>query len=102
MILNNETFMEQLKNIIGEDSSDEAIQFLENASDTLSDYQTKIGEDWKKKYEENDAEWRRKYKDRFFSSAQDKKDDVLEEQEEDVIDDGKIRSFDTLFTEREG
>lgn len=102
MILNNETFMEQLKNIIGEDSSDEAIQFLENASDTLSDYQTKIGEDWKKKYEDNDAEWRKKYKDRFFSSAQDKKDDVLEEQEEDVIDDGKIRSFDTLFTEREG
>lgn len=59
--------IELVKARIGEDTSDEALGFLEDISDTLSDYDTRITEsgDWKVKYEENDAEWRKRYKDRF-------------------------------------
>ena len=59
--------IELVKTRIGEDTSDEALGFLEDISDTLSDYDTRITEsgDWKVKYEENDAEWRKRYKDRF-------------------------------------
>lgn len=59
--------IELVKTRIGEDTSDEALTFLEDISDTLSDYDTRITEsgDWKAKYEENDAEWRKRYKDRF-------------------------------------
>lgn len=40
----------------------------------------------------------KRYRERFFGS----REEVKEEQEEDVKDDGKVRSFDTLFEEREG
>ena len=59
--------IELVRTRIGEDTSDEALGFLEDISDTLSDYDTRITEsgDWKARYEENDAEWRKRYKDRF-------------------------------------
>lgn len=59
--------IELVKTRIGEDTSDEALGFLEDISDTLSDYDTRITEsgDWRARYEENDAEWRKRYKDRF-------------------------------------
>lgn len=50
---------------VGDDTSDEAIALVEDVSDTLNSLST--GEDWKKKYEDNDAEWRKKYRDRFFN-----------------------------------
>ena len=43
-------------------------------------------------------EWRKRYRERFFGT----REEVKEEQEEDVKDDGKTRSFETLFEEREG
>ena len=53
------------------------------------------GTDWKAKYEENDAEWRKKYKERFFNTSGN----------EDGIEDGNggeeppiKRTFDDLFT----
>ena len=61
--------LEALKGRMGEELDDESIAFLEDVTDTLDDYDTKIAdkEDWKTKYEENDKEWRKKYTDRFFS-----------------------------------
>ena len=55
--------LEALKGRMGEELDDESIAFLEDVTDTLDDYDTKIAdkEDWKTKYEENDKEWRKKY-----------------------------------------
>lgn len=52
----------------GDDTSDETIAMIEDITDTINDYEekTKDSTDWKKKYEENDEAWRKKYKDRFF------------------------------------
>lgn len=66
-----EEILESLRNRIGSQSDDETIAFLEDVTDTLSDLEERAkgdGVDWKGKYEENDAEWRKKYTERFFSA----------------------------------
>lgn len=93
--------MEAIRKRIGEDTSDEAISLLEDVTDTLEDYETRVADktDWKTKYDEMDASWRKKYMDRFSGKTG---EEVKEEQEEQIKDDSEPRTFDELFTEREG
>ena len=66
-----EEILSAVKARLGEQNDDETIKFLEDITDTLSDFETKAkgdGTDWKTKYEENDTEWRKKYTERFYSS----------------------------------
>lgn len=101
-VLDRDKFFERIRERIGEDDSDETISFLEDITDTYEDLErgrdSEDNEDWKRKYEENDAEWRRKYRERFFTSGK----EIKEEQEEDVKDDGKKKTYKELFEEREG
>ena len=60
-----EELMGAVRARVGEDTSDEAIAFVEDVSDTLASLSN--AEDWKKKYEDNDAEWLKRYQDRFFN-----------------------------------
>lgn len=69
--LSVEDFMKSAKAIIGDRTDDDALKFLEDCKDTITDEK----DDWKSKYEEQleankklDTEWRQKYKDTFFSS----------------------------------
>lgn len=91
--------LEIIKGRIGDDSSDETISFLEDITDTLSDYEEKATnsdtEDWKTKYEENDKMWREKYRERFFSKKVENEDEDFEE------DEVKSLSYDDLFEEKE-
>lgn len=68
-IRTREEIMETLKTRIGESTEDADISFLEDMTDTLNDYETRITDsgNWKEKYEENDREWRERYKERFFN-----------------------------------
>lgn len=93
--------VEAVRKRIGEDTSDEAISLLEDVTDTFADYETRVADktDWKTKYDEMDASWRKKYMDRFSGKTG---EDVKEEQEEQIKDDSEPRTFDELFTEREG
>lgn len=93
--------MEAIRKRIGEDTSDEAISLLEDVTDTFADYETKVADktDWKTKYDEMDASWRKKYMDRFSGKTG---EEIKEEQEEQIKDDSEPRTFDELFTEREG
>ena len=93
--------MEAIRKRIGEDTSDEAISLLEDVTDTLTDYETRVADktDWKTKYDEIDASWRKKYMDRFSGETG---EEVKERQEEQIKDDSEPRTFDELFTEREG
>lgn len=93
--------MEAIRKRIGEDTSDEAISLLEDVTDTFADYETKVADktDWKAKYDEMDANWRKKYIDRFSGKTG---EEVKDEQEEQIKDDSEPRTFDELFTEREG
>lgn len=61
MVRNLDEILQSVRSVIGDNSSDEAIALIEDITDTLNDTT-----DWKKKFEENDSEWRKKYRDRFF------------------------------------
>lgn len=103
-ILSREDYLERLNTLVGEDNSDEALQIIEDFTDTFDNLGTQNdndNEDWKQKYEELDATWRQKYRDRFMNS-QTTEEDVIEEQEDNVKSDGELKEYDDLFEEREG
>ena len=65
-----EEILESFRTRLGENPDDDSISFLEDFTDTLDDFEKRAkgdGTDWKSKYEENDANWRKKYTERFFS-----------------------------------
>lgn len=70
MIKTTEELLQAIREHIGEDTSDESISFLEDVTDTISDLESKSkdGTNWEQKFKENDEAWRKKYRDRFFSS----------------------------------
>lgn len=45
--------------------SDDDLTLLENITDTINDMTAEPQEDWKARYEENDKQWRERYKARF-------------------------------------
>ena len=69
-IKSREELLNGAKAIFGDSETDEVLEFLGDITDTLDDYENKVNdkEDWQTKYEENDSNWRKKYKERFFSS----------------------------------
>lgn len=70
-----EELQEKYKTIIGENMSDEALSFLEDITDSYS----LPNVDWEAKYKENDAQWRQKYRDRFYSDVPQEKDEYPED-----------------------
>lgn len=101
-VLKREDFLNSIKTRIGEDISDEAMQFIEDMSDTYDDLASKTNdkEDWKSKYEENDKMWKEKYKARFFNSEGTEDKDMLEPSKSE-IDPSEEIEIDDLFTESE-
>lgn len=69
MVRSREELMSAIKARIGDDTSDEALALIEDMTDTLTDYEGRIGEDWKTKYEQLDADWRKRYRDRFYEGG---------------------------------
>lgn len=100
-ILNKDQLLAKLKERIGEDTSDDALQFIEDVTDTISDYETKAKDTtaWEKKYKENDDQWRKKYRDRFFNSPAVEEPDSKTDPE--PIDDESIKNYkyEDLFKE---
>lgn len=92
-----EELLESIKGLLADDTSDESIALLEDVTDTFDEQKTKTDtEDWKKKYEENDREWRQKYRDRFFSTGS---DDVPPPKELQPEPDNSPKKFEDLFKE---
>lgn len=94
MIRKGEELLAMIKGVIGEDTSDESLQLIEDVSDTITDYEDRAKEDWKAKYEENDKTWREKYRDRFFNGKP-------ESEPEDEPDDDRPKrlTYENLFKE---
>lgn len=95
--LSKEEFLARLQERMGDDTSDEALQFMEDMTDTYNALESAGGgdaENWKKKYEDNDAEWRKKYRDRFFSGSEDNSNN----DPDDATNNNEPKTFDDLFT----
>jgi hypothetical protein len=92
--------LELIKARVGDDTSDEALAIIEDVNDTLDDYEARIADsgDWKARYEQNDAEWRQKYKDRFFQPAAENEDrEEIDETGEGAVE--EKTTFEDLFKE---
>lgn len=68
-VLSKEEFLTRVKGRLGSELSDDDIVFLEDMTDTYNDLETRVGEDWKGKYEALDKSWREKYVERFNSGS---------------------------------
>lgn len=92
----SEEIMNYIKEKTKDDTSDETLQFVEDISDTLNDYETRTKNqvDWEQKYKDNDTKWRQKYRDRFFAGG----DDEEKPEEPKKNEDKKPKSFNDLFT----
>lgn len=99
-VLDRDRFFEAVQNRVGEDTSDEAIQFIEDMTDTYNDMETRAagdGVDWEERYKELDEKWKKKYAHRFFSGGA-ARTVVKEEDDVDAIeDDGTSISYNDLF-----
>lgn len=102
-VQSRETILERVRGAFGDNTSDDVISIVEDINDTLSDYENRMKDstDWKTKYDELDANWRKRYIDRFYS-PETTRDEIVKDQQEDVTDDGTEITFDELFKEREG
>lgn len=96
-VVSKESLLEKIRDMIGTENaeSDEAISLLEDVSDTIDDLSSQVSQsgNYKKKYEENDAEWRKRYHDRFFSVTE---DDIKEDDKDDEVE---KKTFESLFKE---
>lgn len=81
--------------ILGENSSDEALTLLDDISDTFN---AKDNTDWKQKYEDNDAAWRQRYRERFLTGNTDI-DKSVDESDDNEDEEKKSYKFEDLFKE---
>lgn len=65
-VLTREELLARIDRINTDKESDDYISLLEDVSDTYDSMSG--GEDWKSRYEQNDREWREKYRSRFFDA----------------------------------
>lgn len=85
--LSRDELVTQLSAFIGDNNSDEAIALMENVSDSFES----DGEDWKAKYEELDASWRKKYMERFTNIGPEKDiADTIETEQTTTAEDTEV------------
>lgn len=94
MVKTKEEILNSIKDILKDDTSDSALSLIEDLSDTLDNVQASDETDWKTKYEENDAQWRQRYRDRFFSKPAQEDDDTDDPEPEET---NEPKTFSDLF-----
>lgn len=94
MVKTKDELLNAIKQLLPDDSTDEALKLFDDLSDTIDDNNKEENENWKARYEENDKAWRERYRDRFFSSnSEQNNDEDLNEEETE----SEPRTFDDLF-----
>lgn len=80
-ILTSEELLNRVKQYVGEDTSDTALSFVQDVTETVKATSTET-EKYKKMYEDNDAMWRQRYRDAFFSDKPTPVDNIADEETE--------------------
>ena len=94
MVLNNEDFMKSVKDIIGDRTDEESINFMENMNDT---YNSLVADKevtntaWEQKYNALNDTWSKRYKDRFIGGSE------QEKEKDDSEEDNEPKTYDDLF-----
>ena len=95
-IKTRDEIMEAIRARVGEDTSDEALAFIEDVSDTISDMEKRSANsrEWENRYRENDASWRKKYKERFYQPVH-----MQDQDQEPDEPEKKYLTYNDLFKE---
>ena len=99
MVKTKDEIMKEIRAYIGDRSDDQTIALIENISDTSDDYAAHG--DYDEKLMAVEAEWRRKYIDRFMTGGEKKtevEDEKTMDEEKDKSEEIKIED---LYTEKE-
>lgn len=102
-VLNRDDYFARLHERLAEDTSDEAISFLEDMTDTYNDMEKRMngdGNDWERKYHELDESWKKRYRHRFFNGGDRSVPTYDDNSDDDKIDADRVMVED-LFTEKE-
>lgn len=93
--------------IVGDDSRDEVIQYMEDLSDTYDEManssDSALSDELKalkEKYEKLDREWREKYRDRFLKKSEESTEEKVSENEGE--ENKKSYEYKELFKEEKG
>lgn len=98
-VLSKDDFFAHVNEIVGNDTSDKSLQFLEDMTDTYADLESRgtgDGVDWEQRYRENDKMWAEKYRHRFFSGGGNAPAGAADEAEEEEVTPETIK-IDDLF-----
>lgn len=87
--------MQRLSEYIGEDNSDAALEIMEDVTDTYDDLNN--GEDWRARYDELDASWRKKYRDRFRGTDVLPTDEKIDEETHEEVKEKELITYDDFF-----
>lgn len=82
-VVERDKLIERITSVLSDPESDDSLSLIEDVTDTL---ESGSSDAWKRKYEENDAAWRKRYKDRFLKKP-DKEPEIEEEEEKKTYDD---------------
>ena len=92
-VLSREDLMKRLNEALGEDADVSIMEDVADTYDAVADHSD--ADEWERKYNENEAAWRKRYRDRFESGTPDPTETNTEDepQEEEI----KVKTFDELF-----
>ena len=97
-VLDRDTFLARVRDRIGEATDDDSISFLEDMTDTYESLSANGQVDWKTKYEENDRQWRERYRNRFMDKVEDIKEGVEKDQKEETEEKANNLRIEDLFS----
>lgn len=92
-VLSREDLMQRLNEALGEDADVSILEDVADTYDAVADHSD--ADEWERKYNENEAAWRKRYRDRFESGTPGSGGTNVEDdlQEEEI----KVKTFDELF-----
>lgn len=100
-ILSKADFLERLKTIVGEDTSDETLSLIEDFTDTYNDLEEKSNNNAYEELQDKYNDLSKKYKERFFSGDNSTKTEPtttdIPTPEPEVPDRAETITYDDLF-----
>lgn len=96
-VLSREDLMKRLNEVLGDDADVTILEDVADTYDAAADHSDAA--EWERKYKENEAAWRKRYRERFESGTPSGKDPTNQGAPDDQPEEVKIKSFDELFVE---
>ena len=92
-VLSREDLMKRLNESHGEDADVSIMEDVADTYDAIADHSD--ADEWERRYNENDAAWRKRYRDRFECGTPDS--GAINQTDDTEDEEIKVKTFDELF-----